>query len=477
MTEYVTPIQKVPNPESEDQLRPISILPDLSRDYNAFLAKWILPYVQKRLDPAQFGAQKGNSITDYLVLLQNFIVSNTDTSPLNPNSILIALVDYSKGFSRISHNKILTRLCDWKTPGWLLRIIASYLTERHMIVRYKGAKSAPHPLPSGGPQGDILTIILFLVLVSDCGLDPPPPLPPNAVPGDVSAFVGKIPPIESKSEIRLKFFDDLSLGEVIRLKTDLVQMEDRTGPKTYHERNYVELLPANSKLQTRLWDLETYVKTNDMKINVSKSKIFPVNFTRKYDFLPKLQFENEDLEVTYTTKILGLVFSSNGEWDENIKYLTKKANARLYFLRRLKSLGASIMTLKEVYILFIRSIVEFCAPLWAGNLSKSSVKALDRIEQNAMKILFPGKTYFQSLEILQLKNLSQRRLDLTMKYGRKAATNPKMSHLFKSKRDISVATRSNEKYFEPVCRRNRHKYSTIPKILKLLNGKLEVFRN
>ena len=121
-------------------------------------------------------------------------MSKTDSSFLDPKSIIFALINFSKGFSRMSHNKILIRLSDWNTPGWLLQIIVSHLTNRRMIVRYKGAQSLSHPLPSGGPQGDILTIILFLVLVSDSAVGPPPPLPLDAVPGEV---------IESDTEIRL----------------------------------------------------------------------------------------------------------------------------------------------------------------------------------------------------------------------------------------------------------------------------------
>ena len=76
--EYITPIPKVPHPECEDDLRPISLTEDLSRDYNKLLAGWIWPYIADRLDPGQFGGVKGGSITHYLVLLYNFILSKTD---------------------------------------------------------------------------------------------------------------------------------------------------------------------------------------------------------------------------------------------------------------------------------------------------------------------------------------------------------------------------------------------------------------
>ena len=140
VTEYVTPIPKGSNHvENEEELRPISILPDLSRDYNSILVDWLLPIIKKRMDPAQLGGVKGCSVTHYLILLYNFLTSRTDSLPNEPKSIILALMDFQKGFTKIDHNKILIGLSDWNTPDWFLKIISSFLTGRKMIVRYKGA--------------------------------------------------------------------------------------------------------------------------------------------------------------------------------------------------------------------------------------------------------------------------------------------------------------------------------------------------
>ena len=76
------------------------------------------------------------------------------------------------------------------------------------------------------------------------------------------------------------------------------------------------------------------------------------------DFFPQLNFDDNELEVVDTTKLLGVMCSSTGKWNEHIKCLTKKANTRLYFVRRLKNLGASVQTLKETFVLFVRPILE-----------------------------------------------------------------------------------------------------------------------
>ena len=109
-----------------------------------------------------------------------------------------------------------------------------------------------------------------------------------------------------------------------------------------------------------------YASDHKMRINISKSKVISSNFwsTR---FKPELRYNLSLLDVVTSAKILGVICSSDGSWSENINYLAGKANKRIYFLRRLKKLGASNNTLKDVYCLFVRSLLEFCAPLWAGN--------------------------------------------------------------------------------------------------------------
>ena len=54
-------------------------------------------------------------------------------------------------------------------PGWLLRIIIGFLTERELIVRFKGVCSSRKSLPGGGPQGTRLGVFLFLILTNATG--------------------------------------------------------------------------------------------------------------------------------------------------------------------------------------------------------------------------------------------------------------------------------------------------------------------
>lgn len=73
-----------------------------------------------------------------------------------PHTTLINILDYSKGFNRINHNIILEHLDECKVPGWLLRIMMGYLSERKLKIRFKDDISEAANLPGGGGQGMLL---------------------------------------------------------------------------------------------------------------------------------------------------------------------------------------------------------------------------------------------------------------------------------------------------------------------------------
>ena len=90
-TEYVTPIEKNPNPESEDELRNISLTHFLSKVFEKFINGWLLFYVEDKIDPGQYGGLAGNSTTHYLVDFVNFILYNQDLKI--PHMVLVCMVD------------------------------------------------------------------------------------------------------------------------------------------------------------------------------------------------------------------------------------------------------------------------------------------------------------------------------------------------------------------------------------------------
>ena len=109
-----------------------------------------------------------------------------------------------------------------------------------------------------------------------------------------------------------------------------------------------------------------------MKINNKKSKTMIFNFSKNHQFSTKLELENEILKVVKETKLLGTIISDNLKWDKNTENIVKKCNKRMEFLRRVSSFGASWDELKNIYILYIRSLLEQSCTVWHSGLTEEN---------------------------------------------------------------------------------------------------------
>ena len=226
-TEYGVPLQKVTNPENENQLRIISLTAQFSKTFENLVIKWLYSYIGNKLDPQQFGGRRGSSITHYMIELLNFILYNQDLP--NPNAVMVLMADYSKAFNRQDHNTLITILSDMGCPRWLLEIIISFLSDRELIVRHKGRHSSRKHLPGGTPQGTRLGMFLFLVLINYAG-----------IPMDqLSLDIGDELTNRKRNTLKpthMKYIDDLSLATAINLKENLVKDLGLPRPLSYHER-------------------------------------------------------------------------------------------------------------------------------------------------------------------------------------------------------------------------------------------------
>ena len=105
-------------------------------------------------------------------------------------------------------------------PGWLLHLVISFLEHRSMKVKYKGKFSRIFSLPGGGPQGTLLGLFLFLVLVNDSGF--------MGQINNAGELITARKKIKELNTIHLKFVDDLTIAESVDMSTQLrVSSQDK----------------------------------------------------------------------------------------------------------------------------------------------------------------------------------------------------------------------------------------------------------
>ena len=336
-----------------------------------------------------------------------------------------------------------------------------------MILKYRKEWSEPQSLPGGTVQGSLLGMILFVIELSDAGM----PVPPQAGSQDVISVQDPLPSV-TENEVRLKYIDDHTQGEVIKLKSALKLNADMNGPRDYLDRHGHVLPLENSLVQTRLNDIQEYARIHQLKINRSKTKIMSFNFSTKYSFLPKLFYDNEQLDVVKSFKLLGVIISSDLKWNEHTAYIVKKGKQRLWRIRRLMCLGASRETLLNQFKLLIRSIFETSAPVFAGGLTKSNSSDIEAVQKAALKIILRNdyNDYEQALELVEELTLEERREINSLKFAKKSSAHPKLKQYFQ-KRD-NAKTRSKPTYFESKSYRARGEKNPIKYLIRLLNDNL-----
>jgi len=75
----------------------------------------------------------------------------------------LILLDFSKAFDKVSHEKLALKLHDYGIRGPALKWVKGFLDNRHQSVIVNGSSCEPIPVSSGVPQGS--SIILFKCLL------------------------------------------------------------------------------------------------------------------------------------------------------------------------------------------------------------------------------------------------------------------------------------------------------------------------
>ena len=161
------------------------------------------------------------------------------------------------------------------------------------------------------------------------------------------------------------------------------------------------------------------------------------------------------MEAVSSFKYLGTVVDSKFSFNDNAAYVYKKAQQRLYLLRKLRSFRVGRQVLESVYRRLVESVLSFNIVTWYGNLSVKNRAWLARVVNTASKIIG-----VEQKQLCDLYHLSVCRKSLSILHDIPHPLNFCFQHL-PSGRRLKV----------PLAKKNVYKKYFTPTAVSVLNAK------
>ena len=144
----------------------------------------------------------------------------------------------------------------------------------------------------------------------------------------------------------------------------------------------------------------------------------------------------------------------------------------MQILHKLNSFNVSREDLKEIYVLYIRSVLELNCQVWHFSLTEEDQLSLERVQKVAFRLILKTdyKDYDHALMVLNMDSIDERRSYLCLRFAKKCLKHPVASAMFPLNPEQKYWTRHHEKFLVQKARTSRLTYSSIPQMQRLLNS-------
>ncbi len=285
------------------------------------------------LDPFQFAYRPNRSMDDAISSTLHLALTHLENKDCY---VRMLFIDFSSAFNTIIPQQLINKLNLLGLKNSLCNWILDFLTGRPQSVRVGHNTSSTTTLSTGAPQSCVLSPLLFTLLTHDC----------------TAKF--------SSNHI-IKFADDTTVVGLIS-----------NNDETHYREEVVQLAEWELTICPSMWGRQRRLCWTSGETPLTT---------------PPLTIDSSTVERVSKTKFLGVHITEDLTWTTNTMSLSKKAQQRLHFLRRLKRASLPPPILTTFYRGTIERVLTSCITVWYGKFSAADCKTLRRTVNTAAKII------------------------------------------------------------------------------------------
>ncbi|EFQ86329.1 hypothetical protein PTT_08206 [Pyrenophora teres f. teres 0-1] len=333
-----------PKPGKEDYSqptshRPLAILSHFGKVFEKLIANRLkaIAVENKLLPDEQFGAPGGDTVKALQYLLNSVYLGwsygdpgNNKKSQFSRESTLLGL-DIKGAYDHVDRTKLLQVLANYGIPDWLIRLVASFLSERSTILDFHGDRSETYWVNIGIPQGSPVSPILFLFFTA--------PL--------FKSFKVKFP---GCTVTKLAYVDD-----------------------TYLLVTSNSFKKNNDILVTLHRELMLWAEPNGIHFSPHKYKVlhFQRPHTKLFTTLPDIPGLGKDPRSVLVTdedplRILGVIVDPRLTWKSHVQHVIEKAERKMHDLQRTfgRAWGPSLSRIRALYNTTVLPRITYACGAW-----------------------------------------------------------------------------------------------------------------